>query len=209
MVAIWAGIVPALLAQSGSWYSEEEAARRLAHIQEVAASSGGKIEITVIRLTAAGDARAHGPLADLIPAELPAAPGLEGSYLAAPSSLVLDAAAVAADTLGHGSAAWVPWGGEFTPRKNPDLVWQQQFDCARKLEQKGSLHHALRILLELTYSHPDHPRCAECYFQMGECLTALGKPALAQRAFRQVLQFRESALYDDALLRIAAGLGRH
>lgn len=209
MVAIWAGIVPALLAQSGSWYSEEEAARRLAHIQEVAASSGGKIEITVIRLLAAGDTRAHGPLADLVPAELPAAPEFEGSYLVAPSSLVLDAAAVAADTLGHGSAAWVPWGGEFTPPENPDLVWQQQFERARKLEQKGSLHHALRILLELTYSYPDHPRCAECYFRMGECLSALGQRPLAERAYRQVLQFTKSAVYDDALLRIAAGRGRH
>ena len=52
-VAVWVGIAPALLAQSGNWYSQEEAERRLARIQEIAASGQGKIKITIIRLPAA------------------------------------------------------------------------------------------------------------------------------------------------------------
>lgn len=41
-----------LLAQTGAPYSREEAARRLARIQAIAASSNGKIEISVVSLAA-------------------------------------------------------------------------------------------------------------------------------------------------------------
>lgn len=174
VVAIWAGFVPALLAQSGSWYSEAEAERRLAHIQEVAASSGGKIEITVIRLPGETAATVPAPLAET--AE-PAAPG-------------------------------VPWGAEFTPLPNPDAEWQEQFDRALALETEKSWREALKVLLHLSDNHPDHPRRGECYYEMGECLAALGNYPMARRAFCQVLQYPASTVYDDALMRVAAALIR-
>jgi len=195
VVAIMVGIVPALLAQSSTWYSQEEAERRLARVQEIAAASNGSIEITVIREPAENGARMHGPLAGPASADLQSAP--------LPATLNTPVGAspliLSADTLAAPGSSGLPWGGEFTPPENPDLAWQKQFDRALALQKKGSFHPALRILLRLTYTHPDHPRCAECYFRMGECLTAIGEKPLAKRAYRQVLRYPECAWYGDAL----------
>jgi len=198
VVAIMVGIVPALLAQSSTWYSQEEAERRLAHIQEIAAASNGRIEITVIRVPGENGARMHGPLAGPAPADLQSAP------LPATLNTPVDESPLllSTDTLAAPGPSCLPWGGEFTPPENPNLTWQQQYDRALRLEKYGSLHRALRILLQLTYSHPDHPRCGECYYQMGECLTALGQRPLAQRAYRQVLRYPECAWYGDALQKV-------
>lgn len=201
-VAIMVGIVPALLAQSGTRYSQKEAERRLARVQEIAAASNGRIEITVIRVPAESDARAHGPLAEPLPAEAESVLQLPAAT-AAPAGLSSPLPA-AENNLSAPEASGVAWGGEFTPRQDPNLLWLNRFDRALALHQKGSSRAALKILLRLTYTHPDHPRCAECYFRMGECLTAIGQHPLAERAYRQVLQYKESAVYDDALQRVAA-----
>jgi len=200
VVAIMVGIVPALLAQSSTWYSQEEAERRLAHIQEIAAASNGRIEITVIRVPGEGGVRAHGPSAE--PRGEPLTAGAQSGLMPATAEAVGLPRQPAADSLTALEASDLPWGGEFTPPENPDLTWQQQYDHALRLEKYGSLHRALRILLQLTYSHPDHTRCGECYYQMGECLTALGQRPLAQRAYRQVLRYPECAWYGDALQKV-------
>ncbi len=207
VVAIMVGIVPALMAQSSRWYSQEEAERRLARVQEIAAASNGRIEITVIRVPGEGGARAHGPSIEAIgePLSAEVQPGLLPGEAGAVAAHQLPGAEILAGV----EAPAVPWGGEFTPPENPDLAWQKQFKCALALQNKGAFHPALRILLRLTYTHPDHPRCAECYFRMGECLTAIGQHPLAERAYRQVLQYPESAVYDTALQRIAAGRHLH
>ena len=199
-VAIMVGIVPALLAQSGTRYSQEEAERRLARVQEIAAASNGRIEITVIRVPAESGARAHGPLAEPLPAEAESALQLPAAT-AAPADPFSPLPA-AKNNLSAPEASGVAWGGEFTPRQDPNLLWLNRFDRALALHQKGSSRAALKILLRLTYTHPDHPRCGECYYQMGESLTALGEHALAERAFRQVLRYPECARFSDALRRV-------
>ncbi|HOT97979.1 MAG TPA: hypothetical protein PLG50_12000 [bacterium] len=204
MVAILAGFAPALLAQTGFWYSEAEAARRLAHIQEIAALSGGKIEITVIRMPDPQSASTHGPLTRPDSAERPSTPELTASP-APESTLLLDPSA---DSLSAPAAQAVPWGAEFVAPQDPDKKWREQFDLALALEETKSWREALIVLLHLSDTYPDHPRRGDCFYEMGECLTALSKPALAQRAFRQVLQYPGSSFYDDALLRLAAALVR-
>jgi TolA-binding protein len=196
VVAIWVGIVPALLAQSGTWYSQEEAERRLARIQEIAASSEGKIEITVIRLP--GEAAPACPeevLPDRLAESIPPNPSIA---LANPAENALSPA----------TKPPIPFGAEFAPLKNPDAEWQEQFNLALSLEQKNMYREALILLLRLSSQHPDNPRCGECYYEMGECLSAIKQYALARQAFCQVLRYPESTSYDDALLRVAAQLIR-
>ncbi len=71
------------------------------------------------------------------------------------------------------------------------------------MQQKGFHRDALKLLLRLTMVQPHHPRSGECYYWMGECLTAINNPALAQRAFNKVLHYPQCEKYDDALLRVA------
>ncbi len=239
-VAVWAGIAPALLAQSGNWYSQEEAERRLARIQEIAASSRGKIEITIIRLPAvpaetmavtSSDTKV--PLPSTIPELLAVEPmpattalAMTACGLPAESIPVTIAGPAAGNSLAHvesppevhellnscggsgdersrpaesSSPVQESFGAEIPSAKTMNTDWLQQFNLALDFEQKGSYREALKLLLQLTSKAPSHPRCGECYYHMGECLTALGEYPFARRAFRQVLRYPDCARFSDAL----------
>ena len=207
VIAVVLGLAAGLRAQVTVWYSREESERRLARIREIAASSDGKIELTIIRIPAADSAGCncsataageefHAGYPDLSDAVAPAA----GSQALVPvqDPISLDP--------GDQSTVQIE-----TPE--PDTVerrWQKSLAEALMRLQANSPRTALKILVNLAATAPDHPHSGECYYWMGEGLLALDEPAFALWAFKRVLRAPRCDQYDDALFRAAmllAGTG--